>query len=270
MEQHISQSPLQLWANAAGLQSASVPVVWHEPITHFFLRVSDILKLRKSNESNFTDVTPDISFKFFSGCFPVLKCAIGDYLFVYLVNNYLHYCNSSDNTDNENDFVDFLQATRPDRDMPINRRERWPDFIIETAKLEDAVYNLTGTIPHLNFVKAQPTTPDYQLQLSANLKVFHFHFPVHKYYKAVMLNELCELPLPRETFIALVRKNDTVGLIGLKPFEYVFLRQLKRGVTIEEGIEFMSKIPGMDNEKAVVFWNSCRETWINWGFFSID
>ncbi|ETW97790.1 HvfC/BufC N-terminal domain-containing protein [Candidatus Entotheonella palauensis] len=203
---------------------------------------------------------------------PVLQYALGEELFEqfaveYLVDrpprNYTLY-------KLDEDFVQFLRETRPDRDLPPAERELWPEFMIDLATLEHAlrvVFDGPGNEgePPLKsaFLEALSPAQFARLQLvpAPCLTLYRFHFPVHFYLQAVRAEQHPQMPQPKPAYVALNRSNYMVHIYDLTPSQYAVLVALLSGDNVTQAMARRADTVSLTDLKS---WLS---TWIEAGFF---
>lgn len=202
--------------------------------------------------------------------FMVLNHALGDELFQAFADDYLQrYPPQSYTLSNlGNRFARFLDETRPDKDLPQEERESWPDFMIELVVFEYAINKVFDAKSESQYEYATPETPDDQLALVDSLQLFQFSFPVNQYYQAAIKGEASELPMPQNSFTAIVRKkNFQIGLIDLNPSQYRFLRHWQMLGNFESARKrLLDEVRGGPNTFEQV-WHDWKKYWTTSGFF---
>jgi hypothetical protein len=213
----------------------------------------------------------------FQSMFPVLRRALGEALFARFVMDYLqHHPPGSYTLDHLADhFPEHLAETRPDAAAPPDRRERWPDFIIDLATLERAflkVYDGPGlegrALPGHHEIRAMSdervlTTRPVPAPC---LRLYAFRYPVHIYLRASRGGETPELPAPLESFVALTRRDYRVMLSDLSSSpQYAFLQLLDGRRTVTQALREIAH-PDCDTPPvaAIRAWLS---DWAAGGFF---
>ena len=183
----------------------------------------------------------------FQDMFPALRRAVGDELLDAFALDYLaaHPPRSFTLSDLAARFPEHLAATRPDRDAPPDRREAWPDFLIELASLERAVLEVaegpgleTGGLPDARPLLSMPPEQLLGIRLvpSPCLRLFEGAFPVHRYVQAVRRGGAPDLPEPRRSWFALTRRRYRVVLHDLSPAQHAFLGACDGSRTIESAL----------------------------------
>jgi hypothetical protein len=183
----------------------------------------------------------------FQAMFPALLHALGADLFNHFALDYLQAHPPSSYTLDQlaDGFSQHLTETRPDADAPPDKRESWPDFIIDLATLEWEflkVYDGPG-VEGLRLtcgqdIRAMSDEPilDAQLRLVPCLRLFAFSYPVRDYLLAARRAEMPELPAPSENFVAMTRLNYRVVMYDLTSTEYKILQALKSQHTTGEAL----------------------------------
>ncbi|WP_242909446.1 HvfC/BufC N-terminal domain-containing protein [Actinomadura terrae] len=137
----------------------------------------------------------------------------------------------------DEEFADHLAATRPD---DAAHRERWPDLIIDMARLERIITEVVegpgtedGPVLHPDDL---PPTPDLRLEPAPCLRLPVFAFPVNEYLAAVRRGEDPEPPAPRPVALAVSRRDYRVVMRELDPAAHRALRALAGGATVGEAL----------------------------------
>jgi hypothetical protein len=168
-------------------------------------------------------------------------------------------------------FPEHLEATRPDRNLPPGQRERWPDFLVDLARLERMfweVYDGPGAegmrLPcaadDLPAELEVGRAPSGTLQAVACLRLLRASHPVEEYLSAVRRGERPAPPAPRERFIAVSRRQFVVTLTALEAREHALLAELVRGAEIGETAAAL----GLDGAEV---WRLLR-TWVERGWLA--
>ncbi len=184
----------------------------------------------------------------FRSMFPGLCHALGEELLGRFAMDYLvrHPPTSFTLGDLARDFPRHLEETRPDRDAPPSARELWPDFIIELAALELAIFEVSEgpglegrptvsagevfALPGKRLLRAR-------LERAPCLRLFTCRWPVRAYLMAVRAGASKVLPEPATTFVALCRCSYRVFLHELGEREHALLSALAGPLTVGEALE---------------------------------
>lgn len=200
--------------------------------------------------------------------YPALRHALGDELFDDFAREYLeaHPPRGTSLATLGTAFPDYLQATRPDRDLPSDEREPWADFLVDLARAERTfweVYDgpgvegvaLPGTVRELTArgastgpaarptppASAGPNAPELAgspawtlatVELVPCLRPLQVSHPVDEYLTAVRRGERPEVPAPAEHFLAVSRREFQVTMTRLEAEEHTLLAALAAGVEI--------------------------------------
>ncbi|HYG16525.1 MAG TPA: putative DNA-binding domain-containing protein, partial [Bacteroidia bacterium] len=202
--------------------------------------------------------------------FRSLKQALGEELFTAFADDYLQVYPSESYTlgDLGGRFPQFLEETRPDRGLPAEQREDWPDFMIELARLEYDLLNIFEYKDINEYIYADNQTPDDQLYLTGNFHLYAFRFPVNQYFQAVQRGDNPPLPHAQQSFLAITRKNYQLGMFNLNPGQYHFLQFLKQHpMPIQQALTGFAKDKSVEEIKLTELWNTWRLKWLKNGFF---
>ncbi len=176
-----------------------------------------------------------------AGClrdsYPGLRHALGDELFEDFALDYVSAQPSRSYTLAAlgAGWPTHLEATRPDRDAPPAERERWPDFLVDLARLERTffeVYDGPGTEG-----ERLPAAADLPPEVAtvtpvACLRLETARFPVGPYLVAVRRGEDPQLPAPAASFMAVSRRDWVVTITELDAAGHALLRELLAGATL--------------------------------------
>lgn len=177
--------------------------------------------------------------------YPGLRHALGDELFDDFALDFLHAQPSRSYTlaSLGAGLAAHLEATRPDRDLPPSERERWPDFLVDLARLERAfceVYDGPGVEGGaLPSAADLPTATDPGAPWRAAkvtpvvcLCLLRSRFEVGGYLVAVRRGETPALPAPVPSFVALSRRDYVVTITELGASGHALLCELTDGASI--------------------------------------
>jgi hypothetical protein len=199
--------------------------------------------------------------------FSGLAYALGEELFQSFADDYLATHPSESYTLNNlgKRFPDFLQSTRPDAGQEI--KEDWPDFMIELARFEFNLSVIFDEDAEEKNSEIPSTTPDAELALLPVFHLFHHSFPICNYYLEFISKKDPQLPFPKESHCAVIRKNYRLGLYELKPAQFIFLSHVKEGKSIEESLDLTAKAFQFDPQKKDELWMEWRKNFVACGFF---
>ena len=204
--------------------------------------------------------------------FPALCHALGETLFDDFVADYIRERPPESHTlyDLGRRFPEWLEESRPDRELPAADREAWIDFMSDLARFERQVFTMFDAPGHEGKPFADAATPDCRLRLQPCFALGAYRFPVPAYYHAVRLDRPAPLPPAQESFVALVRTDYVTRTIPLSKPHYVFLRAMADGGGVEDGIDAVARHLSMSPDKVRRSWraaNGGRQRWIDWRFF---
>lgn len=226
--------------------------------------------------------------------FPLLKRTLGEDGFEGLAFGYLQEYPSRSYTLNElgRNFPRYLEQTRPepsageetlidpgaaeaDAELPQN----WPDFLIDLARLEWAIYEVFDG-PGVEGQAA--LSPDQLLAIPAErwdrarlapvvcLHLLATQFPVNEYYTALRRaksGEAVPLPAAQESFVALTRRNFIVRRYTLSRTEFELLHALQRNCPLGEAIAAIAPAAGVEFEALAGQLQLWFRNWTAEGFF---
>ncbi len=204
--------------------------------------------------------------------FTALKHALGSEIFQAFADDYLQRYPSTSYTLNTlgDRLAQFLNETRPDRDLPDDKKEEWPGFIIELVKFEFAINKIFDAILNSDFEYATPKTPDYELDLVDSLKLFSFQFPVNQYYQDILKGNSPQLPLSKPTFTAILRKKSfQIGLLDLNHSQYQFLVHWIVSGSFEDAKSAIINSTGDNHGRFNQIWPSWKKFFIENRFLKV-
>jgi len=225
--------------------------------------------------------------------FPMLKRTLGEDGFEGLAFGYLQEYPSRSYTLNElgRHFPRYLEQTRPQpavseetlidpaaeeaADLPKN----WPDFLIDLARLEWAIYEVFDG-PGVEGQAA--LSADQLLSIPADrwdqarlapvvcLQLLDTQFPVNEYYTALRRTKsggVVPFPAARESFVALSRRNFVVRRYTLSRAEFELLRALQQNLPLGEALALISPTEGEEFEELAARLHLWFRNWTAEGFF---
>ncbi|MCI0744003.1 MAG: DNA-binding domain-containing protein [Verrucomicrobia subdivision 3 bacterium] len=226
--------------------------------------------------------------------FPMLKRVLGEEAFDGFAFGYLQDYPPRSYTLNElgRHFPRYLQETRPAPDdaqseparaVSSNGKpavvENWPDFLIDLARLEWAIYEVFDgpgvegqTLLHAaDLLDVSPERwPQAQLQPVPCLQLLTTRFPVNDYYTALRKakpDEAVPIPLPGESFVALTRRQFIVRRYNLSRTEFELLRAIKEELTIGQAIERAALTAKVEVDQLAADLKLWFRNWTAEGFF---
>jgi hypothetical protein len=224
--------------------------------------------------------------------FPMLKRTLGEEAFEGLAFGYLQDYPSRSYTLNElgRHFPRYLEQTRPrtgeiEPDKPEGEdtlAEDWPDFLIDLAKLEWAIYEVFDgpgvegaallQSEHLSGISAEPS--HMKLRPVVCLQLLKTRFPVNDYYTALRrarTDEVVSIPAAETCFVALTRREFVVRRYNLSEPEFELLTVLKKGGTVGEAVQAIVPSGEANLDQLAVNLHTWFRNWAAEGFFqSID
>ena len=208
-----------------------------------------------------------------AGQFKALQYALTEELFEAFADEYLQQYPSVSYTltDLGRRFGQFLQETRPDRNLPANQREDWPDFMIELAQLEYALLQIFDATQPENITYATAATADVDLKPAPILHIFAFAFPVNHYYQAVHKGENPQLPFQQKSYLAITRKQYQIGMFNLNPLQFAFLYYWQNNIqqTIPQALSQFASDNSMNIGEMKSLWQIWKAKWVEVGFFTV-
>ena len=195
--------------------------------------------------------------------YPMLKRTLGEEAFDGLAFGYLQDYPSRSYTLNElgRHFPRYLQETRPtaeeaDAESALagsteaeqGLREDWPDFLIDLARLEWAIYDVFDGAG----VEGQPLLqadrfsaisperwPEVRLGVVPCLRLLATRFPVNDYYTALRQAKdvvAVPIPSPRDSYVALTRRQFVVRRYNLSLAEFTLLHAIQQGEPLGQAV----------------------------------
>jgi hypothetical protein len=184
-----------------------------------------------------------------AGClresYPGLRHALGDELFEDFALDYLRAQPSRSYTlaSLGAGWPAHLEATRPDGDLPAGERERWPDFLVDLARVErtfSEVFDGTGVegdplataadVPDADDPGASWET--ITVMPVVCLRIVAARFPVGTYLAAVRRGQDPPLPAPATSFVAVSRRDYVVTITELGAAGHALLAALVEGASV--------------------------------------
>ncbi len=215
--------------------------------------------------------------------FAVTRYAVGEDLFGALTFGYLQHYPSRSYTLCElgRRFPQFLSETRLHaRQKPAGAPESWPEFVIELATLERALYEVydgPGTetcgslCPEQLAALAPEAWPEIRLVPAPCLRLFSFGHDVSGYWGARKDELTPPAPMPRRHWLAICRRDYVVERYELDQPRFVLLEALVEGARLAEALAAASNHAASRRTTADAF--EARLTtwfaqWMAGGFFA--
>ncbi|HWX20409.1 MAG TPA: DNA-binding domain-containing protein [Candidatus Binatia bacterium] len=226
--------------------------------------------------------------------YPMLKRTLGEEAFDGFAFGYLQEYPSRSYTLNElgRHFPRYLQETRPspgpdesDSALADSAGEEpafaqdWPDFFIDLARLEWAIYEVfdgpgVEGKPLLVAGQLLCISPhrwaQARLHPASCLQLLSARFPVNDYYTAMRrAKDDKPVPIPSlcESFVALTRRDYIVRRYNLSRIEFELLHAIKEGQTIGEAVERAAMTGNAEVEQLAADLKLWFRNWTAEGFF---
>ncbi len=205
--------------------------------------------------------------------FPALCHALGEELFDDFVADYVRDKPPESHTlyDLGRRFPGFLEDSRPDRDAPLEARERWIDFMVDLARFERLVFTMFDAPGNEGRPFAVSATPDDLLRLQPCFAVARYRFDVAGYYHAVRQKQPAALPPAHLSFVALVRTDYLTRTVPLGEAHYLFLDAMAGGMGVADALEAVARQMSIEVEEVRRAWSTAadspRALWLRMGFF---
>lgn len=225
--------------------------------------------------------------------FPMLKRTLGDDAFDSLAFGYLQVYPSRTYTLNElgRQFPPFLEQTRPSADVsapaPVDEAsdtevelmQDWPDFLIDLARLEWAIYEVfdgpgTEQLPPLGAEQLSVIPPEQwpkaTLVPALCLQLLQTRFPVNDYYTALRRakpEDAVPMPLAKESFLALTRRDYVVRRHALSATQFKLLQAILAGQPIGEAVQGALPADGAEVDQLAAELQAWFRAWTANGFF---
>lgn len=216
-----------------------------------------------------------------SSLFPVLKQTLGDEAFNAFAFDYIRFHPSRSYTLSKlgDAFVGYLSLTRPDANSQTSSAPDWADFLIDLATLEWTIADVFDG-PGLEGLPTLQTDilPDiapirwYDVRLKTNpaLRLLSFRFSVNNHYTAARRNPARpSLPQPRDSYVAISRRDYIVRRHELNRAQYAILAALQAGNSLGDAI--VAAAGGHDEDTIASDLHHWFKDWAKFQFFeSVD
>lgn len=204
--------------------------------------------------------------------FPALRQALGEELFKDFSCEYLKRYPSESYTLYHlgHRFPQYLEASRPDRDLPQSEREEWIDFMIDLAHWEQDLFVMYDAPGHEGKEFASADIADDQLILQPCFSLHQYRFPVSWYYLELREGNESQLPAREDSWVALIRKDFLTRIFPIPHISYEFLKKISNGMSIEEALRNIVQEYGEEGESFHQQWGTLggtKELWTEAGFF---
>jgi hypothetical protein len=204
-----------------------------------------------------------------AGQFKALRHALGEELFADFVEVYLsqHPSRSPTLSDLGQHFADYLEASRPDAELPTEQRESWADLMVDLARYEWQLFlKFDGPGPE-DLPMAGASTPDEALRIQPSLSLHQYRFAVDSYCHAVTQGEDPPMPGQQTTRLALLRNQYRVGIFRLTPAQSHFLQGMLNGLSVSQALTATASQFNTPAQEARQYWQNWRQGWVRSGFF---
>lgn len=202
--------------------------------------------------------------------FPATRHALGRPLFDDFADEYLRACPSDSYTLYAlgRRFADWMQQTRPDRDLPEEEREDWIDFMIDLARYEHALFQLFDAPGHEGRPWPTVDADDRALVLQPCLVLAHYRYPVAWYYHEVRAGRSPDFPAQQPSQVAILRRDHRTATYPVTPLHYRFLQTLRDHGDIAHALADIAAVTGRPYDAVARSWaEDVRGAWIEAGFF---
>lgn len=203
--------------------------------------------------------------------FPALCYALGSRVFDEFARQYLLDSPSDSYTLYElgRRFPAYLQDTRPDRELPLDEREDWIDFMVDLAGFERTVFTMFDAPGDEGRLVTDNAVSDSNLALQSCFNIYQARFPVATYYCLVRDEKDPELPPLQSSQVAMVRVNYRTRLIPLTNPQYQFLLALRQSGEVSIALDATEeiKLNEGDIRSAWSAPDGWRKEWLGSGFF---
>lgn len=213
--------------------------------------------------------------------FPVLRQMLGNEAFDEFAFSYLQACPSRSYTLGQlgAGFAQFLAENRPP--PPSNDGESqaiWVDFLIELAAFERAISEVfdgpgSENLPALEPPQLLSISPerwaDARLTVTPSLRLLRSRFPLNDFFTAAREGNDPSIPAPRDTWLALTRRQYVVRRHDVSRPQYELLAALAAGQTVGEAIGRAIEHAMFDIESLGAELREWFRTWAVAGFFTV-
>lgn len=213
--------------------------------------------------------------------FPATAYAVGEEAFDGFVFEYLqHHPPQSYTLEHLADqFVSFLEVTRPDEDEEDASAATWADLIIDLARLEwtiDKVFDGPGVEDQSPLSQEQlqaippEAWPQAALTVAPCLRLLSFRYAVNDFYTAFRQDNEPELPDAIATFVAISRRDYIVRRFELSQPQHALLSEIVAGASVENAIAAAASFFAGGGEEAQLAEGLRRwfREWTAEGFFT--
>jgi Putative DNA-binding domain len=202
--------------------------------------------------------------------FPATRHALGRPLFDDFADEYLRACPSDSDTLYAlgRRFSDWMQRSRPDRDLPEAQRERWIDFMVDLAHYEHALFRLFDAPGHEGRPWPAGDIDDAALVLQPCLTLAAYRYPVAWYYHEVRAGRSPPFPSEHASQIVVLRRDHRTTTYPVTPLHFRFLQVVQAHRDIACALAEIAAFTGRPPADVARSWSEdVRGPWIEAGFF---
>ena len=202
--------------------------------------------------------------------FPATRFALGSALFDDFADEYLRDCPSDSYTLYElgRRFPDWLEQTRPDRQLPEQEREHWINFMVDLAHYERQLFRLFDAPGNEGLAWPGHETDDDSLGLQPELVLAQYRYPVAWFYHEVRAGRAPELPAQALQHYAIARRDYHTTTYPVSALHFRFLGTVRRLGRIGLALEDIAAQAQRPLDTITQSWAmEVRRPWIEAGFF---
>lgn len=202
--------------------------------------------------------------------FPATRHALGRALFDDFADEYLRVCPPDSYTLYElgRRFADWMEATRPDRDLPADERESWIDFMVDLARYERELFRLFDAPGHEGRPWPDLACDDRALVLQPCLALARYRYPVAWYYHEVRTGRGPDFPPEAPSHVVILRRDYQTATYPVSPLHYRFLESVRENASIDQALREIAVSTGRALEEVERSWvTEVRRPWVDAGFF---
>jgi hypothetical protein len=210
--------------------------------------------------------------------FAVTRWTLGDDLFDAVAFGYLQSHPSQSYTLNQLGarFPGYLAESRIHAtDMPPNAGSTWPDFVVELATLERALYEVYdgpgtergGALDPAGLASVPPDSwGELRLIAAPCLRLLAFEHPVSDFWGERKNDAEPAVPEPARIWLAISRRDFVVERHDLSPAQFAVLHSIAGGAPLADALEAgAAAAPAEDIESQLNTWFA---QWMATGFFA--
>lgn len=202
--------------------------------------------------------------------FPAVCRALGATLFDQFAREYLAQMPSESHTlyDLGERFAVYLEATRPDRDLPDHKQELWINFMMDLVTYERQLFVMFDAYGHEGKPWPDVRAPDQDLVLQPCFDLGQYRFPVAAYYHNVSDETAAVIPDQMDTYVALARQDYVTTTYPITKLHHQLLQAIQTTEYIDGALEQLAHDTGFALNVLRTSWQTeIRTIWINAGFF---